>query len=356
MSGKNKSKGPRARNWVFTVNNYSKSDVQELRDLFNPEDPKSARYLIFGYERGKKKGTPHLQGFISYEKQVTWTTIQKRLPQGTHIDVAKGTPQQAADYCKKEATGDPDFPEKFEEFGDLPAGKGARTDLDGVVELVRAGKRLRDIAESAGPLFIKYSRGIERLIQVTQSVSRPKPDVVFIWGVAGAGKSTYARLWAEANYDSDDIFYKPQGKWWPSYSDQLCVIFNDFESSSMPLSEWCRVFEDTPHYAETKGGNVPLKFEQAIVTSNFPLQMLWPGCSKGRRRAAIRRVTSCLFFWQDLNDPYCPVNQIVHDPFEIPPEAFQWVMEMEPQCPEDLLPPDYLLQKGAANHYNQNCQ
>lgn len=330
----------RARNWTFTKNNYTRDELHRLRELI---DDGAVKYICWGYEVAPTTGTKHLQGYVSFHKQIRGKQVLKY--KLGHIQVAKGSPAQNKTYCSKEETKDPDEPIKFEEFGDIPRGQGTRSDLESVVEMVRSGKRVRDIAESAGPVYVKYYRGIERLIDVQTNPNREQPDLVYVWGVARSGKSMFAKIEAAAKFDEHQIYFKPAGKWWPMYNQEKCVIFNDFTSADMSLREWCRVFDHVPHYVEVKGSNVPVTFEQAIVTSNFPPLLLWPGVSEGRRMAALRRINLCLFFWQDLRDPYCPTNTILHDPFQIPAEAHDWMRNMETQ--QDLL------ELGARNHREQ---
>lgn len=108
----------RAKNWVFTLNNYTDEDVAALRGV-------RCEYLVFGREVGED-GTPHLQGYVCFQAAVRFTTAKNRINERAHLEVVRGSPEQAATYCKKE--GD------FEEFGVLPAGQGKRSDLDAFYE------------------------------------------------------------------------------------------------------------------------------------------------------------------------------------------------------------------------------
>jgi Putative viral replication protein len=106
----------RFKKWCFTLNNYTNDHVLFLTGLF----PDKCKYLVFGKEIGAS-GTPHLQGFI-------WLITEASLVQalallgcpGIHIEVAKGSPQQASAYCKKD--GD------VTEVGELKSGSGKRND------------------------------------------------------------------------------------------------------------------------------------------------------------------------------------------------------------------------------------
>lgn len=54
-----------ARNWRFTLNNYTEDEIKQLK----LEVPKVCSKFVIGYEIGKKNGTPHLQGYIELIKK-----------------------------------------------------------------------------------------------------------------------------------------------------------------------------------------------------------------------------------------------------------------------------------------------
>lgn len=108
----------RAKNWCFTLNNWTEDEAEHLRSVCAP----LCSYLVFGREVGAN-GTRHLQGYVAFNAAVRHTTAKNRLGNRCHIEVTRGTPEQAATYCKKD--GD------YEEFGELPIlRQGKRSDLD----------------------------------------------------------------------------------------------------------------------------------------------------------------------------------------------------------------------------------
>lgn len=112
----------RAKRWVFTLNNPTAVEVEALKAA-----AQDVEYLVFGRETGDS-GTPHLQGFVIFNSAVRLSTAKNRLGnQRFHLEVSKGTPIQASDYCKKD--GD------YEEFGDCPTiSQGKRTELESFYE------------------------------------------------------------------------------------------------------------------------------------------------------------------------------------------------------------------------------
>ena len=94
----------RSLGWCFTINNWTPEDEECLALLTGH------KYIVFGRETGED-GTPHLQGFVQFKSQRTLSSMSKALPRA-HLEVTKGRPDQAAEYCKKD--GD------FYEEGEVP--------------------------------------------------------------------------------------------------------------------------------------------------------------------------------------------------------------------------------------------
>lgn len=137
-----------SKNWCFTINNYAETAEEDLQALY----PTSVKYLIFGKEVGAANGTPHLQGYVQLVKQARLSGVIKLLPKGTHIEKAKGTPEQAADYCRKEG--------KYQEFGDIVSQR-QRTDLDAVKKSIKEGMDLKTIREEHSETYAKYPRFVQ---------------------------------------------------------------------------------------------------------------------------------------------------------------------------------------------------
>jgi len=108
----------RARNYVFTLNNYTDEHVFALRACC---DAGRARFLCFQGEIGAN-GTKHLQGAICFNEAVTLAAAKLRFAPGQpHLESMRGTIEQAIAYCSKEETRDPTLP--YAEFGSKPPGE-----------------------------------------------------------------------------------------------------------------------------------------------------------------------------------------------------------------------------------------
>lgn len=76
----------------------------EVEDAYRKiaEDPHVVR-MVVGREIAPEKGTPHLQGYIKFDRAVRFTHLQKLLPAGSSGFIGrKGTETQASSYCAKD--------------------------------------------------------------------------------------------------------------------------------------------------------------------------------------------------------------------------------------------------------------
>lgn len=87
----------RSRCWCFTLNNYTEEEKKLVK--LEVSAPQVAKY-IYGFEEGAS-GTKHIQGFIRFKNQATFSAVKKKIPRA-HWEVAKGTDEQNYKYCSKE--------------------------------------------------------------------------------------------------------------------------------------------------------------------------------------------------------------------------------------------------------------
>lgn len=143
-----------SRRWVFTLNNYTDDERNHIDSMGTNE---MVTYLIYGREVGEG-GTPHLQGFVILRRAQRLSWLRRRLCARAHFEVARGTSQQASDYCKKD--GD------FVEFGTPPT-QGGRTDLEDFIAWGDAfiaengrGPTSPEIARGRPAEYVRYPRAV----------------------------------------------------------------------------------------------------------------------------------------------------------------------------------------------------
>lgn len=79
------------------------------------------------------------------------------------------------------------------------------------------------------------------------------------------------------------------GKWWPNYSMQETIIFDEFYGW-LELDEFLRLIDWNPHKAEYKGGYVPVRAHRFVFTSNVDPRDLYLKYAWVRRQAYFRRL------------------------------------------------------------------
>lgn len=138
----------RFRNVCFTLNNYDKVDEDYIKQSYE-FTPSVVKYVIYGKEVGES-GTPHLQGYIEFKRQLSLSGVKGVIGNKCHIENRHGNQKQAIDYCKKD--GD------WVEYGE-PKGNG------------RIKKIVRKLTSSC-PLFQEVNKwGFEIFMQTRKIAS-----------------------------------------------------------------------------------------------------------------------------------------------------------------------------------------
>lgn len=82
----------RVRTWMLTLNNYMDAEVKQLQNIAD------CKY-VFQEEKGKEKGTPHLQGYFKFKQPKTLAAM-KKINGRAHWEAAKNE-FAVKEYCHK---------------------------------------------------------------------------------------------------------------------------------------------------------------------------------------------------------------------------------------------------------------
>jgi hypothetical protein len=265
-----------AKHYCFTINNPTDEETQTLQAI-GSERPEGILYLVYGREKGEE-GTPHLQGFISFDKRRTLKWVKRLISNRAHLETARGTPKQASEYCKKD--GD------FEEFGICPRGAGARNDLKAVATQIKQGATLRAIAEEHPEVILRYGSGVQRLRMFHRPVERKVPEIWTLWGKTGSGKTR--RVWEFA--DVERMWVHPGDRWFDGYDSHPAVLFDDFDGGWFKLSYLLKLLDRYTFQVPVKGGYTWWCPSTIYITSNLKPQEWYPNAHQEHRDALIRRL------------------------------------------------------------------
>lgn len=258
------------RHVVITVNNWTE-EIYEKIYQFDWE------YIVIGKEVGKE-GTPHLQCYGVFKKKRRYAQLAKDWK--ASFATARGTPQQASDYCKK----DGDWVEK----GELPPTQGtqggqATKDLWARIN-VDQEFMLQKIEDGTIKAFQIPSIVKGQLIYKALKYKADHLDSLsnlWLCGPSGYGKT---RL---ADHIAPTAYTKSCNKWWDGYQFEEVVIINDFGKEHSVLGHHMKLWgEHRPFQAEVKGGQILIRPKRVIVTSQYTIDDIW---EDEETRSAIRR-------------------------------------------------------------------
>lgn len=249
MSGKH-------RGFCWTINNPTGWDLAQVEAL---ADLSTVKYQVYGEEVGQE-GTPHFQGFTWFVHPVRFHLINDVLTRA-HIEPSRGSPAQAADYCKKDG--------KWKEWGipPTPPGKGAKDMWRKIIEWAEAGDLERIKLEFPGQ-YVLHQRKLLDLRR--RSLGILDGDLQNEWWVGPTGTGKSRTLWQL--YPSH--YGKALNKWWDGYEDEDVVAIEEFDPEhGKYLGHFIKIWADRyPFSPEVKGSHIkkirPIKI---IILSNFTI-------------------------------------------------------------------------------------
>lgn len=269
------------RFWVFTKN-FKNKPCARLLDFGDEQD---VRYAIYSEECGAE-GTFHFQGYVEFFRGVRLARCRK-LIDGAHWEVRRGTQQQAIDYSSKIA--DPTFIGGPYIFGVPSDGQGTRVDLDRLKRDIEDGMEIAAIADNHFSAFLRYAPSIMRAMELIQKHEERKPIVKWHFGPPGTGKTF------SATCEGSRVFFANKGLWWDGYRGEDVVCLDDF-AGSLPFHELLQLLDRYGYRGQVKGGYLRIAPRKIIITSNaYPWEVYKD--SKLPWEALQRRVDRWIWFW-----------------------------------------------------------
>lgn len=246
----------RARFWVFTLNNPDPNNpLDDLPAQFALND--QVHYAIWQRELSKT-GTPHFQGYLEF-KSTQRLAACKKLHQGAHWEVRRGTQADAIRYNSKEDTRiDGPF-----EYGTAPTpGQGTRNDLEKFKEDIDSGMSPADLWDANFGTMLRHNKAVLTYKRAKQVNRTWKTNVIVLTGPPGCGKTR----WCHEKFPG--AFWKSNSsQWWDDYNSEECVVIDDFYGW-ITYSTMLRIMDRYPLQLEVKGGHIKFLARTLCITSN----------------------------------------------------------------------------------------
>lgn len=275
------------RDWCFTAYTWPAEGPQAAAKAHD-----RVTYIIFSQERCPDTGRLHLQGYVQFEAPTRLSqasAILRELGLGSpHLEKKRGTTAQAIAYCRK--------PESHVagpwEFGIEPKGQGARSDIQAVMEKVRAGASDKEIAEEHPVTFARMYRGINAVRSAIGFASQPRDvKTLVIYGETGVGKSHSAFALFPGAY-RPHISAAANVQWFDGLGDNKYLWLDEFRGASQrALSELLTWLDKWPLMVRTSSGFVPATWTRVVITSNFHPKDWYPQAEPVEKEALQRRLT-----------------------------------------------------------------
>lgn len=288
----------RHHNWVFT---WFTDPVEEsfFEDWITCSN---GRYIVVGAEHAPSTGKFHYQGYVEWNTARSLKGL-KRIHRTISWKVARGNAAQNRVYCSKE--------QLFCEFG-IPSNQGKRNDISDIRNLLIAGGSMADVVQQArsyqaakfGELFSKY----------VSAKRNWQPEVLWLWGPTGSGKSRTAfELAPDAWVSANNL------TWWDGYCGQADVILDDFRGDFCKFHELLRLLDRYPCRVQLKGSSTEFLARRIIITSCYPPDRVYH--TREDIGQLLRRITRVIQFplSGDLNYSRCentvsqPISSVASD-------------------------------------------
>lgn len=271
----------------------------------------------------------------------SFEAVQKLKP-GCHIEprLASSTDKQLAEYCKKADSRE----EGPYEFGELPAGQGARTDLKAVIDLVRDDAPLSRIYEEHPSVMIRYGRGVrDYKFNHDQEAAKEwrKLEVHCFVGPPGCGKDRTIRMICDGDKEKYGgvFFFAPETakEWWDGYNGENTVHIMDY-NKQLIYQRLLQILDGHPLRLPTKGGHTNARYKYIFMSTNTHPNAWYNYVEPNRPYGALKRRIHALWIWDEPKKQFkleedCPIIGSTQDaPILLDVEQDVVVKQEEPAC------------------------
>lgn len=250
-------------------------------------DIEGYRYLIVGKETCPESGRLHWQGYIELNGPQRMSYIKKIFNDNTiHLEIRKGTREQARDYCKKDGN--------YQEYGNWIKGQGARTDLSEVVEILKE-KKLSDFMLEDPETYCRYRNGLKDIageLAKRKSKEFRKLEVTLITGPTNANKTRLANEKTTFKIEGDNL------DWWCGYDGDESILIDEYDNQ-IKITKLLNLLDGYSLRLPIKGGQTYAAWNKVYITTNLKLSELHANAKPAHRHALKRRIHTIINLWDN---------------------------------------------------------
>lgn len=250
----------RAKRWVSTVFDVQNFNSNLLQNIGN-----GITYAIIGKETCPTTNREHLQCFFKFNSPIQFSTLQAKLPSGSHIERARGTDFQNFTYCSKENI--------QEEIGTRPQVNKKRkseTQSEILKKYCKNEMTLEEMAEQDNLFVMRNLTEIRNFKKHLIEDKKEPTELYLIIGERGIGKTTFATKLSRSYY----IKTSNMGRWWDGYNQEEVVILDDFNGWMLP-DEIFNLCDSKPHMVPIKRDFVKFTSKALVITSRKLPEYWW---------------------------------------------------------------------------------
>ena len=339
----------RHKKYLLTINNPTKVGLNHDQIKSILSQLKSLEYWCMSDEIGLETHTPHIHIFLHFRNGVSFARIKKLFFSKSHVDVAVGTAEENRAYVQKsgkwanDPKADTSIPNTFEEYGEIPEdgpGRGFRTDIAAVFNMVKAGMSNYEIMEE-NP---EYAAQINRMDKIRQDILEAKYrntfrklEVTYIFGPTETGKTRgimerhgYGNVYRVTDYNHP----------FDRYAQEPVLCLDEFRSS-ITAGDMLNYLDGYPLSLPARYANRQACYEIVYIISNIDMKQQYFNVQDNEPatwKAFLRRIHKVVEYHADgtITDHGAALPYI----FPPPPPVPDWVRDAEtaPPVEQDELP------------------
>lgn len=296
-------KDTQSRKWQLTINHPAEKGFTHIRIKEIVSTMKSIVYWCMSDEIGENE-TYHTHIYLHGRGGIRFSTLRKVF-EGAHLEMAKGTAQQNMEYVSKtgkwkdDKKSDTSVPGTFEEFGEMPVERqGRRNDLDDLYCMIKDGYSDYQILETMPESILnidKLERVRQVIIQERFKETCRNLEVYYLWGDTGTGKTrSVMERYGYSNVFRVTDYTHP----FDNYRGQDVMVFEEFRSG-FSIREMLNYLDVYPLELPSRYINKYACYTKVYIVSNIPLSAQFPYVQKEEPQtwlAFLRRIQAVIRF------------------------------------------------------------